>query len=173
MLATEQRRTGMATNSSRAVYRFGDLELDVAAHQLRRAGQPLRLEQQPIELLIILVSRRGQAVSREEIVAQLWRENAVVDFDTGLNALVGNVRQALGDSADASSYIETVPGEGYRFVAPVEVIQRDGARQDMTSRQSDPAETWDRWMWPAIALLVSAGALGVLLWYAHTFRSND
>ncbi|HUG99128.1 MAG TPA: winged helix-turn-helix domain-containing protein [Gammaproteobacteria bacterium] len=101
------------------VYRFGDFELDLGAHQLRLRGEPVRLERRPFELLVLLVTRQGLLVSREEIIERLWPSNVVIEFDTGLNTLVRKVRQALGDSSGTPAYIETVAGVGYRFIAPV------------------------------------------------------
>lgn len=100
-------------------YRFRDFELDLGAHTLRMRGEPVRLERRPFELLALLVRRQGLLVPREEIIARLWPSKVVIDFDTGLNTLVRKVRQALGDSPDSPAFIETVPGVGYRFIAPV------------------------------------------------------
>ena len=102
--------------------RFGDFELDVGAYRLRRAGQDVRLEQQPMDLLILLVRRRPHLVSREEIVATLWGAETFVEAEAGINTAIRKVRQALGDTATAPTYIERVPGKGYRFVG--EVIDR-------------------------------------------------
>lgn len=100
-------------------YRFGDFELDLGAHQLRLRGAPVRLERRPFQLLALLVARHGLLVTREELIQALWPPRVVIDFDTGLNTLVRKVRQALGDSSDAPAFIETVPGLGYRFIAPI------------------------------------------------------
>jgi TolB-like protein/DNA-binding winged helix-turn-helix (wHTH) protein/Tfp pilus assembly protein PilF len=109
------------------VYRFREFELDIAAYQLRRNGAPARLERRPMELLVLLVERHGTLVTREEIIERLWPKKTVIDFDTGLNTLVRKVRQALEDSPEAP-YVETVPGKGYRFVAPVELDDRAAVR---------------------------------------------
>ena len=101
-------------------YRFRDFELDLGAHQLRLRGQPVRLERRPFGLLVLLVTRHGNLVPREEIIERLWPAKVVIDFDTGLNTLVRKVRQALGDSPDKPVFIETVAGLGYRFIAPVD-----------------------------------------------------
>jgi TolB-like protein/DNA-binding winged helix-turn-helix (wHTH) protein/Tfp pilus assembly protein PilF len=101
--------------------RFRDCELDLAAYQLRRQGRPVRIERRAMDLLILLVERRMQLVTRGEIVDRLWGKDVFVDAETGVNTLVFKVRQALHDSSEAPAYIETVPGKGYRFIAPVEV----------------------------------------------------
>jgi TolB-like protein/DNA-binding winged helix-turn-helix (wHTH) protein/Flp pilus assembly protein TadD len=112
----------MATPESRETFRFQRFELDVAAYELRKDGHPVRLERQPMDLLILLVERRRQLVSRSEIVARLWTKDVFVDVDTGVNTAIRKIRQVLGDSPDASAFVETVPGKGYRFIAPVEVL---------------------------------------------------
>lgn len=100
-------------------YRFGDFELDLGAHQLRLRGTQVRLERRPFQLLALLVAHHGMLVTREEIIQALWPPRVVIDFDTGLNTLVRKVRHALGDSSDTPAFIETVPGLGYRFIAPI------------------------------------------------------
>jgi TolB-like protein/DNA-binding winged helix-turn-helix (wHTH) protein/Flp pilus assembly protein TadD len=101
-------------------YRFNGFVLDTGAHELRSNGQRIRVERRPFRLLVLLVSRAGLLVTREEIVRELWPPRVVIDFDTGLNTLVRKLRQALGDSPDTPSFIETVPGVGYRFIAPLD-----------------------------------------------------
>src|ERR1051325_6523878 len=112
----------MATPESPATFRFHAFELDIAAYELRRGGQPVRLERQPMDLLILLVERRRQLVSRSDIVARLWPKDVFVDVETGVNTAIRKIRQALGDSPEAPVFLETVPGKGYRFIAPVEVV---------------------------------------------------
>jgi TolB-like protein/DNA-binding winged helix-turn-helix (wHTH) protein/Flp pilus assembly protein TadD len=115
-------RSPMATPESHETFRFHDFELDVAAYELRREGRPVRLERQPMDLLILLVERRSQLVSRSDIITRLWPKDVFVDVETGVNTAIRKIRQALGDSPDASAFVETVPGKGYRFIAPVEVV---------------------------------------------------
>ena len=104
-------------------YRFDEFELDLDAGQLRLRGKPIRLERRPFDLLALLVANPGRLHTREEIIAALWPENVIIDFDAGLNTLVRKVRHALGDSSEAPHYIETVPARGYRFAAPVNVMR--------------------------------------------------
>jgi TolB-like protein/Flp pilus assembly protein TadD len=108
---------------SRETFRFRDFELDVAGCELRRRGRRIRLERQPMDLLILLVQHRRQLVSRADIVDRLWSKDVFIDVDTGVNTAVSKVREALRDSADAPAFIETVLGRGYRFIAAVEVIR--------------------------------------------------
>ncbi len=106
-------------SSTMPTYRFDEFELDLDAGQLRLRGEPVRLERRPFDLLALLVTNPGRLHTREEIIAALWPENVIIDFDAGLNTLVRKVRHALGDSSEAPRYIETVPARGYRFAAPV------------------------------------------------------
>ncbi len=107
-------------------YRFGDFELDVAAFELRRHGEPVKLERRPLDLLVLLLKEPGRMVPREEIISALWPTKVVIDFDAGINTLARKVRLALGDSSEKPAFIETVPGRGYRFVAPVVVVADTG-----------------------------------------------
>ena len=102
-------------------FRFGEFVLDIAAYELRRNRHRVRLERQPMDLLILLVRRRGQLVSRAEIVDVLWGKDVFVDVENGVNTAIRKLRQALRDSPDAPTFIETVPAKGYRFIAAVEV----------------------------------------------------
>lgn len=102
-----------------SIYRFAEFELDLDAQQLRLRGHAVHLERRPFDLLVLLVTRHGRMVTREDIVAALWQTRVIIDFESGLNTLVRKVRKALGDSPDNPTFIETVPGRGYRFIAPV------------------------------------------------------
>jgi len=109
--------------------RFRDFELDVAACELRRAGSPVRLERRPMDLLVLLVERRHELVSRDDIVRRLWGERAFVDVEMGVNTAVRKVRQALGDSPEAPTFIQTLPARGYRFLPEVELGHALRARE--------------------------------------------
>jgi TolB-like protein/Flp pilus assembly protein TadD len=117
----------MTELSERQPLRFGEFELDVPSYELRRRGRPVRLERQPMDLLILLVTRRGQLISRAEIIERLWSNDVFVDVDTGINTAIRKIRRALRDSPSAPSFIETVAGRGYRFIADVDIVQ-PGAR---------------------------------------------
>jgi DNA-binding winged helix-turn-helix (wHTH) protein/tetratricopeptide (TPR) repeat protein len=101
---------------------ISEIELDLGRYELRRQGRRVKLEKKPMELLIFLVRRREQLVSREEIVAKLWRSDLFVDIETSINNIVRKIRTALGDDAAKPRFLETVVGKGYRFVGPVRVI---------------------------------------------------
>ena len=120
---TESNRSAMAQADSRNTLRFGDFELDVGAYELRRRGRQIHLERRPMDLLILLVERRRALVSRPEIVERLWGADVFVDVDMGVNTAIRKVRQVLGDNPDEPTFIETVSGKGYRFIADVESDQ--------------------------------------------------
>jgi TolB-like protein len=105
------------------MFQFGEFVLNVSAYELRKGDQPLNIERRPMELLILLVSRRGDLVTRDEIVDHLWGRDVFIDIDTSINTLIRKIRRALGDSADHSRYILTVQGKGYRCIAEVETIR--------------------------------------------------
>lgn len=105
--------------------RFGDYELDLERRELRRRGIRLQLAPKPFDLLVRLVRRAGEVVTREDIRRLLWGEETHVEVEGGINAYVGQVRSVLEDRATAPRYIETVPRRGYRFVAEVEAIVAD------------------------------------------------
>jgi Tol biopolymer transport system component/DNA-binding winged helix-turn-helix (wHTH) protein len=112
----------MAESYLQQTYRFQDFELDVPAYGLRHLGRTVRLERQPMDLLILLVERRHQLVSRSDIVDRLWGKDVFVDVETGINTAIRKIRHVLSDSAEAPVFVETVSGKGYRFIAPVEVV---------------------------------------------------
>jgi Tol biopolymer transport system component/DNA-binding winged helix-turn-helix (wHTH) protein len=105
--------------------RFGVFELDHDAVQLRKHGIRIRLQDQPFQVLVCLLERPGQIVTREELKKRIWAEDTFVDFDQSLNKAVNKVREALNDDAGQPRYIETVPRRGYRFVAPVATPAQD------------------------------------------------
>jgi DNA-binding winged helix-turn-helix (wHTH) protein/Tol biopolymer transport system component len=102
--------------------RFGIFEFDFSVRELRRRGHPIVLQQQPMLVLAYLIESAGRLVTREELQEHLWPSGTFVDFEFGLNAAVNRLRRTLSDSASAPLYIETVPKQGYRFIAPVEFV---------------------------------------------------
>ncbi|MGE5206582.1 MAG: TPR end-of-group domain-containing protein [Chlamydiota bacterium] len=102
--------------------RMGEVELDLGRYELRRAGRRVKLAKKPMELLILLVGRREQLVSRQEIVAKLWSSDLFIDSERNLNNIVRKIRTALGDHATRPRFLETVVGKGYKFIGPIRVI---------------------------------------------------
>jgi DNA-binding winged helix-turn-helix (wHTH) protein/tetratricopeptide (TPR) repeat protein len=100
----------------------GEIELDLGRYELRRQGRRVRLEKKPMELLIFLVGRREQLVSRQEIVGKLWGSDLFIDTEPNINNIVRKIRTALGDDSAKPRFLETVVGKGYRFVGPMRVI---------------------------------------------------
>lgn len=100
--------------------RFGVFELDLRSRELRQQGSKVTLQDQPFQVLALLIERAGEVVTREDLRAALWPADTFVDFEDGLNTAVKKIRTALGDSADHPQFVETLPRRGYRFIAPVE-----------------------------------------------------
>jgi DNA-binding winged helix-turn-helix (wHTH) protein/tetratricopeptide (TPR) repeat protein len=100
----------------------GEVEVDLGRYELRRSGRRIKIEKKPMELLIFLLERREQMVSRDDIVKKLWRSDLFIDTEKNVNNVVRKLRTALGDNADRPRFLETVVGKGYRFVGPVRVI---------------------------------------------------
>jgi TolB-like protein/DNA-binding winged helix-turn-helix (wHTH) protein/Tfp pilus assembly protein PilF len=107
------------TTPSRIV-RFGTFETDLNKRELRKSGLRIKLQGQPFEILVMLLERPGELVTREDLQQRLWPTDTFVDFDHGVNAAINRLREALGDSAENPRFVETVPRRGYRFIAPVE-----------------------------------------------------
>ena len=105
-----------AAAKTRAAIRFGDFELDVTAGELYRNGSKLRLQEQPLQILQILLQHAGELVTREELRKWVWPGDTFVDFDHGINNAVKRLREALGDTTDPPRFIETLPRRGYRFL---------------------------------------------------------
>ena len=111
-----------ADDQPRRTFRFGAFELDTRAGELRKQGRRIRLQEQPIQVLQVLIEHPGEVVAREELQKKLWPADTFVDFDHGLNKAINKIREALGDSADSPRFVETVPRRGYRFLADVKII---------------------------------------------------
>src|SRR5215469_5120900 len=129
-----------AVTGSPAGYRFGPFEVDLRRGRLTKFGIRVRLEPKPWQLLVSLLESSGKVVARTELERQLWEQGVFVDFAHGLNVAVQKVREVLGDSADAPQFIETIPGDGYRFIAPVErvgVVEIQEASAQLSPDRSD------------------------------------
>src|SRR5215212_9365144 len=104
------------------MFRFGPFELDVEREELSRSGLTLRLPRQPLRLLVLLVRRAGETITREEIHQELWGSETYVDYEQGINTAVRQIRYHLGDHAEAPRYLRTIPRRGYVFIVPVERV---------------------------------------------------
>lgn len=103
-------------------FAFGVYETDAKSGELRKNGIRIKLQEQPFQILIMLLERPGEVVTREELRLRLWQADTFVDFDHGLNTAINKLREALGDSASNPRFVETLARRGYRFIAPVKVI---------------------------------------------------
>src|ERR1700730_19103199 len=104
---------------SRSMLCFGVFEVDLSAGELRKHGVRIKLQEQPFQILTVLLQCPGEVVTREKLRSQIWQSDTFVDFDNGLNTSINKLREALGDSAHNPRFIETLPRRGYRFIAPV------------------------------------------------------
>ena len=149
----------------RGVVRFGVFELDLAADELRKRGVATNVRGQPLKVLRLLVERPGEVVTREELRQALWDASTFVEFDVGLNAAVRRLRRALGDSAEVPRFVETLPGRGYRFLAPVERPAPPAIDPPTTTRSSDALtdriapRRWWRWAGAAGATVLVLAAV--------------
>src|SRR5712671_7244999 len=109
----------VSAHSSFRILRVSTFELNLHTGELRQQGQKVKLQEQPLQVLAALLERPGELVTREELRSKLWPADTFVDFDHGLNAAIKRLRDALGESADAPVFIETLARRGYRFIAPV------------------------------------------------------
>jgi len=132
--------------------RFGPFELDLAAGALRKQGRRIKLQDQPFQVLELLLARPGEVVTREELQKALWPADTFVEFDQGLNTAIKKIRLALGDSADNPRFIETIPRKGYRFIAPVE----QGPQNLAAARWRSRPVLW-------IAATIAIGVVGTLV----------
>lgn len=115
-----------ATRPSPRELRFGMFSVDLKAGELRKQGHRIRLQEQPFQVLAMLLERSGEVVTREELRGRLWAADTFVDFDHGLNIAINKLREALGDSAEEPHFIETLPRRGYRFIAKVNGAELEG-----------------------------------------------
>src|SRR5262245_1582331 len=109
---------------TRRLVRFGVFEVDLRAGELRKNGMKMKLQEQPLQILAMLLERPREIVTREELQQKLWSNDTFVDFDNSLNKAINKIREALGDSADNPRFVETMARRGYRFIAPMEGIGR-------------------------------------------------
>ena len=150
----------MASDGSRAV-RFGVFEVDLDARELWKRGVRVRLQDQPFRVLEALLEKPGKIVTREELKDRLWAQDELVEFDKSLNTAVQKIRQALGDSAENPRFLETVPRQGYKFIAPVTPSSGWGRPPDIEEARRPPYR----------ALGLTAVVIGILayaLWPSQT-----
>ena len=173
----------MSTAPTSRIIRFGAFEVNLATGELRQRGQKVKLQEQPFQILVALLERPGELVTREELHSKLWPEDTFVDFDHGLNAAIKRLRDALGESAENPVFIETLARRGYRFIAPV---LRDGTPQvealspeaavkpgpaAVQVAKPRAADGKRRWRIAVPAALLVIALLGILTWRARPLPS--
>src|SRR5215470_11550531 len=174
----------MATPAGqKTVFRFGLFEADPESGELLKQGEHLRLQDQPFRMLILLLQRPGEVISREELREKLWRENTFVEFDNGLNVAVKKIRDALGDRAENPRFVETIPRRGYRFIAPVSIKVKEGAQpsrppsalEDSKSEHQAQAPARHKWRYSgwAAGLVVIAVASAMIFSRINLHRVNS
>src|SRR5215831_4214803 len=131
---------------------FGTFEVDRESGELLKRGSPLRVQEKPLQLLLLLLEHPGEIVLREDLQRRLWPNGTYVDFDKGLNTAVKKLRYALGDSPDKPVFIETIPRRGYRFIAPVSsngsgTVSGSATASDEVSTQSPSAANGGQARW--------------------------
>src|SRR5277367_5285439 len=120
------------------VVRFGTFEVSLHSGELRKAGVKIRVQQQPLKLLEVLLERPGKVVTREELRSRVWPNDSFGDFDQAVNIAIAKLRSALGDSAENPRFIETLPKRGYRFIADVSFVDAEG---HIRRPESPPADS--------------------------------
>lgn len=186
-----------------SIFRFGPYESRPRTRELYKHGSKLKVRPRPLQLLNLLLSRAGDVITREELRQELWSAETFVDFEHSLNTSVKEMRAALNDSASKPRYIQTLPRLGYRFIAPVEVIDvakdsipngnhagssssaeqnparvvRESARAELTGHASDVppnrAPLWLRWALGGAAAMMVVVAIGLLQWSHLRTRSHQ
>jgi DNA-binding winged helix-turn-helix (wHTH) protein len=165
-----------ASPSNSSAHRFGSYEFEPRAGELRKQGIRIRLEGQPLAILTMLLDRPGELITREELQKRLWPADTFVDFEHSLNAAIKRLRAALNDSASAPRYIETLPGRGYRFRAPLH-----GAPVATVTTTVGPAESHAtsempsglrQWAW-RLAVACALMVIALAMWGWRNWRHGS
>jgi DNA-binding winged helix-turn-helix (wHTH) protein/TolB-like protein len=155
------------------VHTFGVFEFDGDSGELRKNGRAVALEPQPAKALAVLLARAGEVVSREQLRGAVWGSDTHVDFDRGIAYCLSQIRAALNDSADNPRFIQTVPRQGFRFIAPVASASARGdageLRRDLAGAASGreggpvaPARTFNNWVTIPLAIAMLAASIGMM-----------
>lgn len=160
----------------KAIHRFGVYELDTGTRELRKNGMRIRCQEQPLQVLVVLLERPGELLTREELRQRVWPGDTFVDFDHALNTAAKKIRLALNDEADSPRYLETVPRRGYRFIAPVQTeLLPDRAPGEVPTTDPEVPDIHRplinrRVVLMAASLIAIVG--GVYYWTNHHARAN-
>ena len=142
------------TRESRPFLRFGVFELDRQSGELRKHGQKMRLRPQAAKVLVLLASRAGELVTRDELKQNIWGPDTFGDFEHGLNLCIRLIRGALNDDAETPRYVETVPRQGYRFIAPVEDVRQQKPVPSVEAATAPASMPSRRIFWTTVAVAV-------------------
>ena len=147
--------------------RFGEFEIHLGTGELWRGGRRVRIQSQPFRILALLIANAGELVTREDIRNELWGEDIFIEFDNSINASINKLRGALEDSTQAPLFVETLARRGYRFIAPVEWIEKSQGAADgngLTAVLRTLSPKWQGWPWGVtLASLMLALLLVMLL----------
>src|SRR6266478_6801205 len=167
----------MSANSSSSTIRFGTFEVNSQTGELRQRGQKVKLQEQPLQVLVALLEPSGEVVTREELRSKLWPADTFVDFDHSLNAAIKRLRDALGESAERPIFVETVARRGYRFIAPVNGSSGPSGNGIAAAPEVGKSSTWIRpWQRMPTTRNAVIGGLTVcafalfFLFYSHSRR---
>ena len=163
-----------ASAPSKPVWKFGRFELDVRSRELRLKGNRSRIQDNPLTVLLLLLERKGEVVTREELKQRLWPADTFVEADDGLNTAIRKLREVLGDSSENPIYIETIPRRGYRFIGEVlrdeETPGSPSPVQSAVDTLTESHRNWRRmWAIASIAAVVTT-AIGAAAWFRYHAR---
>ena len=170
-----------ASPSKFETVRFGVFELDLRSRELRKKGVRIKLQEQPLQVLQLLLEKPGDLVTREELRQRIWPSDTFVDFEGGVYNAVKKLREALGDTAGTPRFIETLPRRGYRFLAPVNGTSdapRAGVPTKADDENASPASRRRLWfgvslgLGSAALLLAMLGVIPARIWHRLTFGSQ-
>jgi DNA-binding winged helix-turn-helix (wHTH) protein len=158
-------------DQQRPAFQFGAFELDRRTGELRKYGVNLKLQDQPLQILLLLLERPGEVVTREEIQKRLWPDHTYVDFDNAINSAIRKLRDALGDSPNTPRFIETLARRGYRFIYPVSPTHGSVERDLPRVSAGLPTVAKERRSWRTVAAVVAVfglAGIGVRFWIANS-----
>jgi TolB-like protein/DNA-binding winged helix-turn-helix (wHTH) protein len=160
----------VGTYPSSSLVRFGDFDLDLRTGELRRDGVSLNLPPQPAKILILLLGRAGDVITRSELAEQVWGEDTFVNFDQGLNFAIRQIRTVLGDDSETPRFIETLPKRGYRFIAAVNKDEPAAVVAPFVAQASEPPRK-PAWRVPLALITILAVGLGFVFAWSQ-FRTR-
>jgi DNA-binding winged helix-turn-helix (wHTH) protein/tetratricopeptide (TPR) repeat protein len=165
-------------NQPGRLVRFATFEADLVARELRKNGSKIRLQDQPFQVLALLLENPERAVTREELRQRLWSTDTFVDFDNGLNTAINKIREALGDSAENPRFVETLPRRGYRFIAPVQAVpvtetEIRAERPELVRKQIGWLAVWRLRLVAGAAFALLVIAIGDYFYFHRTLKLTE